>query len=84
MKYYVYHYRGKELEVPGVFQEGEASPIHRLPHFIDIEDVEFGNKIKELSKKYDVMISTDDFVGPLGSNKTSIFLDDKNVRFKQR
>lgn len=81
MKYYVYHWMGKELEVPGVYQEGEPDfPAQRKPHWIEIPDDQLGEKLRELASNYDVMFMTrkdkpSDF---------SIWLDQKGKRFRQR
>ena len=81
MKYYVYHWMGKELEVPGVYQEGEPERhTQRPPHWIDIPDDQLGEKLKELAESWDVM-----FLSPIKSDTYfRIYLDQKGGRFRQR
>lgn len=81
MKYYLYHFEHKELDVQGAYQEGEPdTPQGRPPHWIDIPDDKLADKLKELATNYDLM-----FLGPTPSFPYyRIWLDRKNQRFRQR
>ena len=89
MKFYVYHWMGMELSVPGVYQEGEAPKSYRKPHWIDIPEGQFEAKLMELLQTCDVML-----LSPLEKSKYvpetvqhnhyRIFLDCKGGRFKTR
>lgn len=70
MRYNIYCWDGTPPLVYGVYEEYGS-------YFIDISDEEFGDKIKELAYKYDVMIKIRD-------NVLIILLDNKGYSFRQR
>lgn len=83
MKLYVYHYRGEELQVPGVTFELGA-------YWLEIPDAEIGAILLELSKVHDLML-----VGPKEKGKHEkedhpihkhhqLYIDRKGWRFRQR
>lgn len=82
MTYHIVHWIKPDLlgEVAGVYQPSDNPdwPGARPTQLIDIEDEAFGGWIKEMIKKYDVMVR--EVAGPT----TVIFLDDKGRRFSQR
>lgn len=84
MKHYVYHYRGRESTIPGIFQEKTNKPVlptHRPSFWLEIPKDDFYNTIIELAAHYDVMVKSDKTTN--GSSKLFIFLDDKGKGFKQ-
>lgn len=70
MRYNIYCWDGTPPLVYGVYEEYGS-------YFIDISDEEFGDKIKELAYKYDVMIRHREY-------GITIAIDAKGRRFSQR
>lgn len=90
MRFYVYHWMGDELSVPGVFQEGE--PKHknsRKPHWIDIPIEELGKKLLELAQTCDIMLLAPKYKGKydqpdIQQEYHRLYLDHKGGQFKTR
>ena len=81
MKFYVYHYRGEENLILGVYQESiDENAKIRPYHWLDIPDDNIGQSLLNLSEKYDLML-----MGPTDSFCHYIlYVDRKGYRFTQR
>lgn len=90
MRFYVYHWMGSELSVPGVFQEGEPpNKSHSKPHWIEIPEEELGKKLLELSKICDIMLLAPKEKGKydlpnIEQKYHRLYLDHKGGRFRTR
>lgn len=81
MRYYVYRCDGgSELEVQGVFQEGETEGDGRPPHWIDIADADLPETLRKLTAKFAVMLLPPSKANP----HYSIWLDSVKWKFRQR
>lgn len=78
MKFFVYHYRGEEMKIPGVYQEGNIdSNPNRPAHWIKIPEDRILTKLLSLAQDYEVWIKN---AGPI----PSLIFDTKGYGFKQR
>ena len=81
MKFYVYHWIGRDDQIPGAYAEGEPkSPKHRQPYYLDIPDDQIGSKLLELAQSFDLMLQ-----GPKPDLPHPILVfDHKGKRFSTR